>query len=205
MLLHAIQRTYKYIILYIQVMTATLYDILKFKMINVGDNIEFTFKQHFFRAKIIRGGLIAQCTVYRPRAEEAEKILSHHNSFSSLTSWTEACLQEILEEYFTRYSSWKRVYHLESGRTLGDLRDRCKLLNGRVRDEDTLELYKEIYRLQTMVKEMSSVLKTKNLFKKKWEIAPLVAVRENVPYKKVKKRKIKDVEAFNKVQELMMS
>jgi hypothetical protein len=52
---------------------------------------------------------------------------------------------------------------------------------------------------------MSLLLKSKNLFKKKWEIAPLVAVREDVPYKKVKKRKIKDIEAFNKVQELMMS
>lgn len=186
-------------------MTATLYDILKYKMINVGDNIEFTFKQHFFRAKIIRGGLIAQCTVFRPRSQKAEKILQRHTSFSSLTSWTEACLQDILEEYFTRYSSWKRVYHLESGKTLGELRDRCKLLNGKVREEDTMELYKEIYRLQSTIKEMSIILKSKSLFKKKWEVAPLVAVREDIPYEKVKKRKIEDMDAFNNVQSLMMS
>ena len=186
-------------------MTATLFDILKHKMINVGDSIEFSFKQHFFRAIIIRGGLIGQCSVYRPRTQQAESILQHHSSFSSLTSWTEACLQDILEEYFTRYSSWKRVYHLESGRTLGELRDRCKLLNGRIREEDSIELYKEIYRLQHTVKEMSVVLKSKNLFRKKWMIAPLVAVKENIEYKKVKKRKIKNVEAFNKVQSLMMN
>ena len=186
-------------------MTATLYDILKHKMINVGDSIEFSFKQHFFRAKIIRGGLISQCKVYRPRVQEGETILTHHSSFSSLTSWTEACLQDILEEYFTRYSSWKRVYHIESGRTLGELRDRCKLLNGRVKEENSVELYREIYRLQNTVKEMSAVLKAKNLFKKKWNIAPLIAVRENIEYKKIKKRKIQNIEAFKKVQALMMS
>lgn len=186
-------------------MTATLYDILKYKMIRVGDSIEFSFKQHFFRAKIIRGGLIGQCTVYRPRITEPEVILQHHSSFSSLTSWTEACLQDILEEYFTRYSSWKRVYHLESSRTLGELRDRCKLLNGRIREEDSIELYKEIYRLQNTVKEMSIVLKAKNAFKKKWSVAPLVAVRENIEYTKVKKRKIKNVKAFKNVQNLMMT
>ena len=186
-------------------MTATLFDILKHKMIHVGDSIEFSFKQHFFRAKIIRGGLIGQCTVYRPRMETGETILQHHSSFSSLTSWTEACLQDILEEYFTRYSSWKRVYHVESGTTLGELRDRCKLLNGRIKDVDSVELYKEIYRLQNTIKEMSMVLKAKNAFQKKWALAPLVSVPENIEYKKVKKRKIKHKEAFHKVQVLMMN
>lgn len=186
-------------------MTATLFDILKFKMISVGDTIEFSFKQHFFRAKIIRGGLIGQCTVFRPRTQTSETILKHHSSFSSLTSWTEACLQDILEEYFTRYSSWKRVYHVESGRTLGELRDRCKLLNGRLKEDDSVELYKEIYRLQRVIKDMSMVLKAKNLFQKKWEIAPLVAVNEKIEYKKLKKRKIENVKAFQKVQKLMMS
>ena len=47
------QCTYKYIILYIQQqMTATLHDILKYKMINVGDSIEFSFKQHFSELKL---------------------------------------------------------------------------------------------------------------------------------------------------------
>ena len=32
-------------------------------------------------------------------------------TFESLTDWTETCIQECLDEYHTRYSSWKRVRH----------------------------------------------------------------------------------------------
>jgi len=204
MLQEEMKITYKYVNV-CQYMTATLYDIVKYKLVKVGDSIEFNFKGHFFRAKIQRGGLISQCTVYKPRVSDAEKILGHVSSFSSLTSWTEACLQDILEEYFTRYSSWKRVIHVESNQTMGELRDRCKLLNGRVKDSDILELYKEIYRLQTTVKQMTNVLKLNDLFKKKWSTVPFIAVRENAKYKKVKKRKITNLKAFNSVQNLMMT
>lgn len=186
-------------------MTATLYDIVKYNLVKVGDSIEFNFKGHFFRAKIQRGGLISQCTVYRPRSKDAEKILGHVSSFSSLTSWTEACLQDILEEYFTRYSSWKRVVHVETNQTMGELRDRCKLLNGHVKESDISELYKEIYRLQTTVKEMTQTLKANNLFQKKWSAVPFITVRENFKYKKVKKRKIENKKAFDSVQTLMMN
>jgi hypothetical protein len=191
--------------MYIKYMTATLYDILKYKLIKDGDSIEFNFKGHYFRAKIQRGGLISQCTVYKPRCTDPNKILQHVTSFSSLTSWTEACLQDILEEYFTRYSSWKRVYHVESGQTMGELRDRCKLLNGRVKNEDVTELYKEIHRLQTTIKEMSTILKSNKLYQKKWSLSPFIPVSEEYPYKKVRKRKIKDLKAFDDVQTLMMS
>lgn len=186
-------------------MTATLYDIVKYELVKVGDSIEFNFKGHFFRAKILRGGLISQCTVYRPRINEPEKILQHVSSFSSLTSWTEACLQDILEEYFTRYSSWKRVYHVESHQTMGELRDRCKLFNGRIKDEDVTELYKEVHRLQNTIREMSVVLKTNSLFQKKWNLSKFIVVREQPQYKKLKRRKIKHQQAFEAVQTLMMT
>ena len=78
-------------------------------------------------------------------------------------------------------------------------------MNGRIKDVDSVELYKEIYRLQNTIKEMSMVLKAKNAFQKKWALAPLVSVPENIEYKKVKKRKIKHKEAFHKVQVLMMN
>lgn len=204
MLSQEIKITYKYLKL-CKYMTATLYDIIKYKLLKIGDSIEFNFKGHYFRAKIQRGGLISQCTVYRPQSKDAEKILQHVSSFSSLTSWTEACLQDILEEYFTRYSSWKRVIHVETNQTMGELRDRCKLLNGRVKDSDISELYKEIYRLQTTIQEMSGVLKSNKLFRKKWSSVPFITVRENFKYKKVKKRKIENPNAFLKVQNLMMS
>ena len=172
-------------------MSATLFDILKCNMINVGDSIQFTFKNHYFKAKIIRGGLISDCTVFKPCLKKVENILVQHSSFSSLTSWTEACLQEVLEEYFTRYSSWKRVYHIESGRTLGELRDRCKLLNATFKEQDNVELYKEIYRLQQTIKDMTIDSRKNNLFKNKWSIFPFVKIKEDIQFKAIKKEKLR--------------
>jgi len=191
--------------MYLYKMTATLHDIVKYNLIKVGDSIEFNFKQHYFRAKIIRGGLITDCTVYRPQATKSEKILENVTSFSSLTGWTEACLQEFLEEYFTRYSSWKRVYHVESRQSMGEIRDRCKLMNGRVKNEDISELYKELFRLQKIIQEMSTVLKSKNAYEKRWALAQFIHAPEDEKVLKVKKRRIKYRKAFNNTQTLMMS
>jgi len=131
----------------------SLPDMLHHKLVHSGDTVTFTFKGHCFSAKILRGGLIGDCKVRSSLG--TLPILQAVTAFSSLTAWTEACLQDHLEEYYTRYSSWKRVLHKESKRSMGDLRDQCKLLSKkRKRDEEIPELYKEIYRLQQTVVEM---------------------------------------------------
>lgn len=186
-------------------MATSLYDLLRCGMIKCGDNIEFTFKNYTFRATIIKGGLITSCRLFRPHCSKEEKVLEHVSSFSSLTSWTEACLQDVLEEYFTRYSSWKRVFHCRTNVTMGEIRDRSKIMSGRVTGNEVVELYREICRLQKTIGEMSVILKKHDLFKDKWDVKPLVAVEETQPTRLWKKRKIKDKKAFANVQTLMLN
>ena len=131
---------------------ATLNDMLLAELIKIGDTIEFTFKGNTFTAKILRGGLIGKCQ-QQTLHEDAKNVLTNTVGFSSLTAWTESCLQDLLEEYYTRYSSWKRVYHRESKRSMSDLRDQCKLKERK--SDDVMELYKEIFRLQTTIDEMN--------------------------------------------------
>ena len=184
-------------------MAVTLFDIIKHGLINVGDSIEFYFKQYYFTAKILRGGLLSECRMKRPNSNSYENILSHVSSFSSLTAFTEACLQDILEEYYTRYSSWKRVTHCETKQSMGEIRDRCKLLTNTVKQEDISELYKEINRLQTIVTEMGTYLKRNGKFKKKWNIV-VMKKDEKKKQVKVKKRKIEDREAHTNIQDMML-
>jgi len=125
-------------------------------VVSVGDTVEFTFKSNYFSAEILRGGLVGNCRMLRANARTSEKILQHTTAFSSLTAWTEACLQDILEEYYTRYSSWKRVTHKESRRSMADLRDSCKLFDKK--NEDSLEIHKELIRLQNTIDEMSAYI-----------------------------------------------
>ena len=44
-----------------------------------------------------------------------------NKTFTTLSDWTESCIQDILKEYSTRYSSWKRVTHAKSAKTLDEL------------------------------------------------------------------------------------
>lgn len=151
---------------------ATLQDMIRHKLINAGDSITFTFKGNVFGASILNGGFIGKCTIKRVHDTDAEDILKQTVAFSSLTAWTEACLQDIMEEYYTRYSSWKRVIHSESKRSMGDLRDQCKLLDPLKSKDHTNELYREIIRLHETIDEMNAYIEDlyqgKSLPPRKW-------------------------------------
>jgi hypothetical protein len=134
---------------------ASLSDMMTHKLIKRGDTISFTFKGNHFSATILDGGMIGKCTIKRVHDTEPQEILKQTVAFSSLTAWTEACLQDIMEEYYTRYSSWKRVIHSESKRSMGDIRDQCKLMDPTKAKDDTNELYKEIIRLHGTIDEMN--------------------------------------------------
>lgn len=96
-----------------------LQQLLQARIIFTSDVLYFTFKKHVFTGKIAQGGLIWRCTWQKP-GEQANPIFQTRNAiqqqpyvrtFESLTDWTETCIQECLDEYHTRYSSWKRVRH----------------------------------------------------------------------------------------------
>ena len=103
-----------------------LQQLLRSEKIKRDDVLYFTFKKHIFTGKITTGGLICDCTWQKP-GEEAVPIFRgptmignrpYVRTFESLTDWTETCIQECLDEYHTRYSSWKRVRHQEIGVTM---------------------------------------------------------------------------------------
>lgn len=96
-----------------------LQQLLQTQIVFVNDTLYFTFKKHVFTGKVAKGGLIWKCTWQTP-GEEARPVFSTPatieqqrfiRTFESLTDWTETCIQECLDEYHTRYSSWKRVRH----------------------------------------------------------------------------------------------
>ncbi len=103
-----------------------LQQLLHARIVDINHALYFTFKKHVFTGKIIQGGLISQCTWQKPG--EMPHEIFHHNTglgqqpyvrtFESLTDWTETCIQECLDEYHTRYSSWKRVRHRPSDKPM---------------------------------------------------------------------------------------
>jgi hypothetical protein len=122
---------------------ASLEDMLNAGVLKENDIIDFTFKRNYFTASIARGGVLADFKCRKFRHSELSPIFPKR-TYTSLTAWTEAALQDILEEYYTRYSSWKRCVHKRTQRTMGDLRDSCKL---KTAQSNNTELYREIYRL----------------------------------------------------------
>ena len=96
-----------------------LQQLLQSQIVFLNDVLYFTFKKHVFTGKVAKGGLIWKCTWQKP-GEDPNPVFANPSTieqqrfirtFESLTDWTETCIQECLDEYHTRYSSWKRVRH----------------------------------------------------------------------------------------------
>lgn len=185
--------------------TATIQDMIEKKIVNVGDGIQFTFKGNTFYAKILRGGLIGDCRMSKTYSKEVVLLDRFVSAFSSLTAWTEAMLQDVLEEYYTRYSSWKRVTHSSTKRTMSDLRDLCKIHLKNYRKEENIELFKEILYLHDMIKKLTSDtdIKTRqDLFSKDLYLHRQKP-SENMLRKKPKKRR-KVTVISRKAQDMML-
>ena len=178
----------------------SLSDILSKGLIKVGDSVEFTFKDNHFVAKICKGGIISDCKARRAGMTTYENVLQSVISFGSLTAWTESCLQEVLNEYYTRYSSWKRVTHLQTKQSMSEIRDRSKLMD--LKREDTVELYKEIRRLELIVEDMKSVIQGMGgTINRRWQILPV----SNIEHEPVLKRKrLTHPNAFTKIQDMIL-
>ena len=101
-------------------MTSTLQRLLANGLVHGNDDISFNFKGHTFSAKIVQGGLIAHCTW------NGAAVLQDKVAFTTLTDWADTCIQELVNEYVTRFSSWKRVRHLPTGNSFAQLRDKLK-------------------------------------------------------------------------------
>jgi hypothetical protein len=101
-------------------MTSTLQRLLSAGVIHAGDGIAFHFKGNDFQAAVCAGGLISHCTW------NSAPVLQDKIAFSTLTDWCDTCIQELLSEYVTRFSSWKRVRHVATGTPLSQLREKVR-------------------------------------------------------------------------------
>ena len=112
------------------------------ELLNIGDTIQFTFKSVKIQGEVGHGGHILNTMLHG--AEDPTRL--YQRIYPSLTAWSEACLREGLGEENTRYASWKRVLHMNSGRTLQSLRSEDNVANKRSLASRT-DLFEEINRL----------------------------------------------------------
>jgi hypothetical protein len=94
----------------------SLHDLVLSDLVSAGHEIFFYFKSHYFEAKVSSLGCI-----YETRAN-GNHIFQDRLAFESLAEWSDACIQNVAKEYVTRFSSWKRISHKESGLSLHTLR-----------------------------------------------------------------------------------
>lgn len=93
--------------------------LFEHELIRVGDTVQFEFKGNTFVATFSEGGVLHKCSWGNNK--HAQTQIFKNRTFITLSDWTESCIQEILQEFHTRYSSWKRVLHLKSKRTLDEI------------------------------------------------------------------------------------
>jgi hypothetical protein len=123
-------------------------------LVRAGDQLAFTFKKHRFTGVISAGALIAQCTW------NGKPI--HQSGFKTLTDWCDTCIQELVHEYVTRFSSWKRVRHVPTQRSFTQLREAlpriglapptCTCAETRVQQRHIARLEQRIMQLQAQMK-----------------------------------------------------
>tara|TARA_B100000963_G_scaffold349274_1_gene358094 strand:+ start:6186 stop:6686 length:501 start_codon:yes stop_codon:yes gene_type:complete len=96
----------------------TLKELIDYGLVSDGDALTFSFKGHTFSTQLQRGGILAFC-------KWNDKPVFHDRSgFTSLTDWSDTCIQECLHEFVTRFSSWKRIKHAVTGTPMHMLRSR---------------------------------------------------------------------------------
>ena len=123
----------------------TLENLVRCKLLQEDEAIYFCFKLHTFIAKISDKGMLYQCVWKKPNGEE-NYVFFDRAGFSSLTSWTDSCIQELLHEYVTRFSSWKRVKCMRTNTPLGALRETGKLISNDQKTKKPSDLEKELYK-----------------------------------------------------------
>jgi hypothetical protein len=121
----------------------------------VDDELFFFFKKNKFSCQITRGGLLWKCVWKKPDGSSVNLFRNsstidgrpYVRTFESLTDWTETAIQECLQEYHTRYSSWKRVRHArleQPMETIYKHLQQKKLATKTTRDAEAIGLFEQI-------------------------------------------------------------
>lgn len=154
-----------------------LQQLLQHRIVYTDDILYFTFKKNRFLGSITSGGLIWKCQWQKPGASVPIPVFQNTTSmesrpyvrtFESLTDWTETCIQECLEEYHTRYSSWKRVRHQRLDQPMEVLYKHFRSTTSTPETETTVSLHERIVALQH---QLSLVQKRNDEWKQWWKSA----------------------------------
>ena len=128
--------------------------LLKNRLLQVSDRIEFTFKKYRIYGSVAHGGHIGNTLIISPDGNENTTLQNW--TYPSLTAWSEACFREGLSEENMRYASWKRVIHTPSQRTLQSLRSEYNVSFKTVH-ASRQDLFSEINRLHRQVNTLKRV------------------------------------------------
>lgn len=85
----------------------------------------------------MNGGILAACEWKQTRSQPAEPCFTDRQGFTSLTDWCDSCIQELANEYVTRFSSWKRVKHEKTQHPMAMLREQLRGDQARRQDRST--------------------------------------------------------------------
>ena len=94
----------------------TLHDLVQSMILAPQDHLCFRYKDYLFSCQVDKMGVL-----YNFRANDRQ-VFCDRLPFDSISTWADSCIQQIAKEYVTRFSSWKRVRHLESGLCMNSLR-----------------------------------------------------------------------------------
>tara|TARA_B100000900_G_scaffold409732_2_gene426193 strand:- start:1383 stop:1874 length:492 start_codon:yes stop_codon:yes gene_type:complete len=155
----------------------TLNALLTHGFIKPGDTIHFNFKRHEFTAQLLPGGILANAHWIPARQKQAMPCFMDRAGFDSLTDWCDSCIQELIEEYATRFSGWKRCKHKQTGTPMAMLR--AQLQDKRQHGANTMSieqqlameqkknvfLTEQLRKLQNQHKHTPTVMEDDNPFK----------------------------------------
>lgn len=94
----------------------TLHDLVRSMILSPDDHLCFRYKNYIFSCQVDSDGVM-----YNFQANK-RRVFCDRLPFDSISAWADSCIQQIAKEYVTRFSSWKRVRHLESGLCMNSLR-----------------------------------------------------------------------------------
>jgi hypothetical protein len=145
-----------------------LMQLLSNNLIWSGDTLFFSFKKNKFSCKITQGGLLWKCVWLKPdgttldlfRKSSVIEERAYVRTFESLTDWTETCIQECLDEYHTRYSSWKRVRHQRLSQTMETIYKHLQQKKNVTKSNvDNIALFEQIAALANKVEQQQKSIK----------------------------------------------
>jgi hypothetical protein len=127
------------------------------------DQLFFDFKNFTFYTKVSEEGVLHDCYYKASRDGKIKSCFEDVAGFDSLTHWTDICVQEIANEYVTRFSAWKRVRRHKTNQLMGDIRAQYRHLSTKVTIEapcrEACRMKRRLFLLLQQKKLMCEILK----------------------------------------------